>query len=129
MLYNEIPGYPRNILSEVYAKDDIIDVEVTSIRANKNRMSVSLKPVLRRKFSSKLEPGHIVEATVVDQLNYGYFVDLGGGLEALLHNDNLDTDFHNHLEKFAIGEKTEVVILRNENEGKRIGVGRKQLFE
>lgn len=129
MLFDEIPGYPRNVLSQVYAKDDIIDVEITTIRPNKNRISVSLRPVLRRKFAQGLERGHIVAATIVDRVNYGYFVDLGGGLEALLHNDNLDQNFHNQNETFEVGEQTEVVILSNENEGKRIGVGRWQLFE
>lgn len=129
MLYNEIPGYPRNVLSQVYAKDDIVEVEITAIRPSKNRMSVSLVPVLCRQFASALVRGSIVEATVIDRVNYGYFVDLGGGLEALLHNDNLDEGFHNKPESFEIGEKTEVVVLSNENEGRRIGVGRRQLFE
>jgi ribosomal protein S1 len=129
MLYNEIPGYPRNVLSQVYAKDDIVEVEITAIRPSKNRMSVSLVPVLCRKFASSLERGSIVEATIIDRVNYGYFVDLGGGLEALLHKDNLDVDFHDKVEIFEIGEKTEVVVLSVENQGKRIGVGRRQLFE
>jgi ribosomal protein S1 len=129
MLFDEIPGYPRNVLSQVYAKDDIIDVEIATITPSKNRLSVSLRPVLRRKFAQGLERGHILAATIVDRVNYGYFVDLGGGLEALLHNDNLDQNFHNQNETFEVGEQTEVVILSNENEGKRIGVGRWQLFE
>jgi ribosomal protein S1 len=129
LLYNEIPGYPRSVLSQVYSKGDVIDVEVTAIRPSKSRMSVSLVPVLCRKFAKDLERGHIVEATVIQRVNFGYFVDLGGGLEALLHNENLDQNFQHQNETFEIGEKTEVVILSNENEGKRIGVGRWQLFE
>jgi predicted RNA-binding protein with RPS1 domain len=130
MLYDEIPGYPRNIMSTVYCKDDVVDVEITSLRPSKNRISVSLRPVLRRKFAKGLERGHIVAATIIDDRPvYGYFVDLGGGLEALLHNDNLERNVYEQDETFKIGDKTEVVILSNENEGKRIGVGRWQLYE
>ncbi|MBU6451762.1 MAG: S1 RNA-binding domain-containing protein [Cyanobacteria bacterium REEB67] len=129
MLYNEIPGYPRNKIAERYKQGETIDVEVTAVRPNKNRISVSLRPVLLRNAAAQIERGDIVEATITNSVNYGYFVSLGGVLEALLHNDNLDQGFHGNREKFEIGEKTEVVVLKIEEQGKRIGVGRKQLFD
>ena len=82
-----------------------------------------------RKAVAQIEPGYIVEATIINHVNYGYFVSLGGVLEALLHNDNLDEGFHGNREQFEIGEKTEVVVLKIEEQGKRIGVGRRQLFD
>jgi ribosomal protein S1 len=129
MLYNEIPGYPRNKIADCYKQGDCVDVEVIALRPNKNRISVSLRPVLVRNAVAQLERGYIVEATIINRVNYGYFVGLGGVLEALLHNDNLDEGFHGNREEFEIGEKTEVVVLKIEEQGKRIGVGRRQLFD
>ncbi|MBS2007028.1 MAG: S1 RNA-binding domain-containing protein [Cyanobacteria bacterium SZAS TMP-1] len=128
LLYSEILGYPRQKLNNVYKVGEKINVEITAIRPSKNRISVSTKPVMRKMYITQLEPGSVCEATVIERVGYGYFVDLGGGLEALLHNENLDTDFHNRKESFEIGDVTQVAVLSIEKDGARIGVGRRQLF-
>jgi ribosomal protein S1 len=128
LLYSEILGYPTNKLQSLYTLGESVEASVIAIRPNKNRISLSLRPVLRQQLAARLERGNILEVTVVHRVNFGYFVDLGGGLEALLHNENLDQNFHNQKETFAVGEKTEVVVLSVEEDGNRIGVGRKQLF-
>jgi len=126
--FSEIMGHPVNKIENLYKVGEKLTVEIAAIKPEQNRCSVSLIPVMRRHYIAQLERGTVCEATVVRKVAYGYFVDLGDGLTALLHKSDLQFDSNDKDEKLEIGAKTKVVVLSVEDEGKRIAVGRIQLL-
>jgi len=127
--FRSILGRPERTVESFCKVGEKLTVEVEEIKPEQNRISVSLIPIMRRQYAAQLERGTICEATIVQKEAYGYFVDLGGGMRALLHKNDLRTDTNNKFEKFEIGDITRVVVLAADEEGKRLSVGREQLPE
>lgn len=109
--------------------------EVLEIDRAKRRVVVSRRAVLeaerertRREAADELAVGAVVRGRVVRLESYGAFVDVGGGLEGLLHVSNLA---HARVERpdelLHVGQELEVQVLSIEEGGKRVGLGRKQL--
>ena len=74
-----------------------------------------------------LEPGAVVKGTVRSIRDFGAFVDLGG-VDALLHVRDLSWDKISDVSAvLSEGDSVEVKVLKVEDAGKRISVGRKQL--
>lgn len=82
----------------------------------------------RKEIIGKLEKGQILEGTVKNITTYGVFVDLGGGVDGLIHITDLSwgrvSDPH---EVVSLDQKINVVILDFDEEKKRIALGLKQL--
>ena len=128
LLYSEIPDYPRHKIADLYQRGDSVEAEIVALRPNKNRVTVSLRPVARRRTIEQLEPGYVVLGRIVSSVSYGYFVAIGGGIEALLHKENLETNHLNGEQSFDYDAEIEVAILDIAEDGRRVSVGRKQLF-
>lgn len=109
--------------------------EVLEIDRAKRRVVVSRRAVLeaerersRREAGGELSVGAVVRGRVARLESYGAFVDIGGGLEGLLHVSNLAHVRVEHPEELLkVGQELEVQILSIEEGLKRIGLGRKQL--
>jgi len=126
--HREILGHPILQLEDQYKVGDKITAQVVDIKPTKNQISVSLIPIMWKKYAAQLERGTVCEATIVGVEAYGYFVDLGCGMRALLHRNELQQTAKDRDEKFQIGDVTTVVVLRVNEESRQIGVGRKQLL-
>jgi small subunit ribosomal protein S1 len=75
-----------------------------------------------------LEVGQIVKGVVTSIVDYGAFVDLGG-LEGLVHKDNISYGRVNHpKEKLRKGDEIEVKVLEIDKEKGKISLGIKQKF-
>jgi small subunit ribosomal protein S1 len=75
-----------------------------------------------------LEVGQIVKGMVTSIMDYGAFVDLGG-LEGLVHKDNISYGRVNHpKEKLRKGDEIEVKVLEIDKEKGKISLGIKQKF-
>jgi small subunit ribosomal protein S1 len=75
-----------------------------------------------------LEVGQIVKGVVTSIMDYGAFVDLGG-LEGLVHKDNISYGRVNHpKEKLRKGDEIEVKVLEIDKEKGKISLGIKQKF-
>lgn len=109
--------------------------EVLEIDRAKKRVVVSRRAVLERerrssreKAAERLAPGATVRGRVTRIESYGAFLDLGGGVEGLLHVSNLAHRRVEHPEELlALGQELEVAVLSVEEGGKRIGLSRKAL--
>ena len=81
-----------------------------------------------KKLLGSLESGQIVKGVVTSIMDYGAFVDLGG-LEGLVHKDNISYGRVNHpKEKLRKGDEIEVKILEIDKEKGKISLGIKQKF-
>ncbi len=81
----------------------------------------------REKLLARLEANQEYEGTVRQVLDYGAFVDIGAGVEGLVHRSNLSWGNEDPASVVSIGQKLRVVILSVEKG--RIALGHKQLVE
>ena len=76
----------------------------------------------------RLSVGQKVKGKVTRVEAFGAFVDLGGGLEGLVHVSNLSRRrVEDAKSVLAPGQEVEVQVLAIQEDGKRIGLGMKQL--
>lgn len=110
-------------------------VEVLEVDRERQRVLLSRKLVQRRersggraRDSAALRPGQVVEGRVVRLESFGAFVRFGANFEGLLHVSNLS---HEHVEDpsavLHIGQRLHVRVLSVRADGKRIGLGLKQM--
>ena len=81
----------------------------------------------RSKLLSDINEGSKLKGIVKNITDYGVFVDLGG-LDGLLHVTDLSWERVNHpSEILKIGDEIEVLVIKYDQESKRISLGMKQL--
>ena len=84
----------------------------------------------KEKILEKLEIGQVLEGSVKNMTSFGVFVDLGGGIDGLLHITDISWGRVNHPQDILkLDEKIKVVVLDYNNKDKRISLGMKQLTE
>lgn len=77
---------------------------------------------------ASLEEGKIVKGKVKNLTDYGAFVDLGAGVDGLLHiTDMAWKRVKNPGEVVTVGDEIEVKVLKYEKERSRVSLGLKQL--
>ena len=85
------------------------------------------KQAAREKLFSELKPGDPVKGTVVNVVDYGAFIDLGG-VDGLLHVSDMS---HGHVNKpaevVAKGQELDLKVLKLDPEKGRISLGLKQV--
>jgi small subunit ribosomal protein S1 len=82
----------------------------------------------REKTMASLEEGQILSGTVKNITNYGAFVDVGGGVDGLLHNSDISWKRVTHTsDVMTPGQKVEVKVIKFNKETGRISFGIKQL--
>ncbi|MCD6133346.1 MAG: S1 RNA-binding domain-containing protein, partial [Deltaproteobacteria bacterium] len=115
-----------------------LDLKPISVNEEKKNVVVSRKVIIeeaerqkRREFFEKIKEGMIVEGVVKNITDYGVFVDLGG-IDGFMHITDMSWRRVNHpTDLVKKGEKIKLVVVRisDENRGKRIYLGLKQLQE
>jgi len=104
-------------------------IEVDFI-GNRKRYLLEESNIQRKEFLEKIKQGDILEGTVKTITNYGAFVDIGNGVEALLHIKDISWLRVNNVNDFLkVGEKITVQVLGVEKEKGKISIGLKQLQE
>ena len=117
-----------------YAGETLV-CEVLEIDLDRRRVVVSRRAVLeeerrrgREEALGTLAAGNVVRGKVTRIESYGAFVEVGAGLEGLLHVSNLAHRRVDHPgELLKTGQVLKVLVLEVAEGGKRIGLGRKQL--
>lgn len=111
--------------SEVLKKGQKIQGQILSLDPAKRRISLGLKqlrPDVWEGFFSKAQIGMAVHGKVVRIAQFGAFVEVEEGVEALCHNSELDPERSAPLE---VGQEYEFWIVRLDPEEKRIGLSMK----
>ena len=117
-----------------YANETLI-CEVIELEKDKQRVVVSRRAVLqeerdaqRANAVNEITPGAVVRGTVKRIEPFGAFVEIMPGIEGLLHVSNIShRRVENPDEVLKVGDSFEVQILKVEEGGRRIGLGKKQL--
>ena len=109
--------------------------EVLEVDPAKRRVVISRRAVLEKERAEqtkeslgRISVGQKVTGKVTRVESFGAFVDLGGGLEGLVHVSNLS---HKRVESagelLQSGQQVEVQVIKIEEGGKRIGLSMKAL--
>ncbi len=125
----EVIGYPRRKANDVLKIGETIEVEVTKVQPELQRIGFSMKALGKKRTLRMLEPGMVVEAEILRAKAYGYFAHIGDGVEGLLHVSDLGNTASGKRESFQPGAHTQVVVLHIEADGSRIALGRRQIAD
>lgn len=113
-----------------------LDFKVIKLDKDGNNIVVSRRAVLEAEGNADREEyikenlieGKIVEGKIKNLTEYGAFVDLGCGIDGLLHITDMSWKRVKHpSEVVTVDQSVEVVVLKYEQERKRVSLGLKQL--
>ncbi|WP_415062820.1 30S ribosomal protein S1 [Bdellovibrio sp.] len=118
--------------SEMLNVGDEIQVKVLKYDKEKERVSLGMKQLTSDPWESvkaSYPPGTKLKGKVVSLAEYGAFVELGEGIEGLIHVSEMSwTKRVKHPSQIvAVDQEVEVVVLEVDTENRRISLGMKQL--
>jgi small subunit ribosomal protein S1 len=110
----------------------MVEVVVLGVNAQEHRISLGLKQTLGDPWEEaqrKYAPGTVVEGAVTSLTNFGCFVDLGNGIEGMIHISDITGEKRlNHpREAISAGQTVRAAVLELDRERRRIKLGIKQL--
>jgi small subunit ribosomal protein S1 len=116
--------------SELLKKGDEVEAVITNIDAVNQRLSLSMKalqPDIWERFFQNHYVGDVVPGAVTKIVDFGAFVDLGDGVEGLVHISELsDKHITNCAEVVEVGQSYPFKVIRLEPADKRIGLSLKE---
>jgi small subunit ribosomal protein S1 len=123
-------GHP----SEIVKKGDKIEAIVLSVDREKKRVALGLKQLSDdpwiKEIPGRFKVGDVVKGTVTKLTNFGAFLELGHGIEGLLHISELSNEkVTNPGDVVNIGDELEVRVIRIEPEARKIGLSLKKLSD
>lgn len=117
--------------SEVLQKGEEVEVSVLSVDAERQRLSLGLKqlgPNIWDKYGDEHQQGEIVTGEVTKLTNFGAFLDLGDGIEGLVHVSEIsDRHVKDPADELTVGDTLNVKILKIETESRKISLSAKEL--
>ncbi len=120
---------PHQIMSE----GEVVEVEVLSVNPQERKIALSYRrtlPTPIQIFASTHGVGEVLKGKVKDVKDFGAFVELQPGVEALLRKSDYSWEnVPNLQEALKPGEEIEVKILEILPEEGKVRVGRKQLLK
>ena len=134
-----IPKKPKSLLSIPEEELEALigkEIEVVPVRVDYSRIRIIASQTAaeaqkardaKKAFVEQLEVGQVYEGTVKNIEKYGAFVDLGNGVEGLLHISEIDHNRVFKVEKVLnVGDSVKVQIIKLEED--HIGLSRKALL-
>ncbi len=118
--------------SDLLNVGDLVEVVVLAVKPGDKRVELSLKSALGDPFEEALEkykPGTIVEGPVTSIQAFGAFVDLGDGIDGMIHIGDMANDKRIDHPKDVVKENEVVraMVLDVDKDRRRIRLGLKQL--
>ncbi|MBL8242457.1 MAG: S1 RNA-binding domain-containing protein [Bryobacterales bacterium] len=118
--------------SDLLKVGDQVEVVVLGVKPGDKRIELSLKNALGDPFAEALEkykPGTIVEAPVTSIQAFGAFVDLGDGIDGMIHIGDMANDKRIDHPRDVVkeGEVVRAIVLDIDKDRRRIRMGLKQL--
>lgn len=118
--------------SDLLKVGDSVEVVVLQVNPGEKRISLGLKQALGdpwQDIEKKFATGAIVEGVVVNLANFGAFIDLGEGIEGMIHVGDITRErrLEHPKEVLKPGQTVRATVLELDRERRRIRLGMKQL--
>ena len=118
--------------NEIVKLDEKIKVVILDFDDNKNRIQLGLKQLFNHPWESlseELKVGDKVNGKVVVLADYGAFVEVQEGVEALVHVSEMSwsANLRSAQDFLKIGDEVEAVIITLDREERKMSLGIKQL--
>jgi small subunit ribosomal protein S1 len=118
--------------SDLLKTGEMVEAMVLGVNAAERRISLGLKQALGDPWEDaikKYTPGTVAEGPVTSLTNFGCFIDLGGGIDGMIHISDITNEKRlNHpREALAAGQTVRAVVLEVDPGRRRIKLGIKQL--
>jgi len=118
--------------SDIVKPGESVEVMILGINPAEHRISLGLKQALGDPWEDagkKFAPGTVVEAPVTSLAAFGAFVDLGDGIEGMIHVGDISREKRlNHpSEALKMGQVVKTQVLELDKAKRRIRLGMKQL--
>lgn len=118
--------------ADIVQAGENVEVIVLSVNAGEHRIGLGLKQALGdpwQEAEKKFVTGTVVEGPVTSLTKFGAFVDLGDGLEGMIHIGDISREkrLEHPREALAVGQKVRAQVLELDRERRRIRLGMKQL--
>jgi len=118
--------------NEIVKLDERIKVVILDFDDNKNRIQLGLKQLFKHPWESlpdDIKVGDKVKGKVVVLADYGAFVEIQDGVEALVHVSEMSwsANLRSAQDFLKIGDEVEAVIITLDREERKMSLGIKQL--
>lgn len=118
--------------SDLLKTGEMVEAVVLGVNAGDRRISLGLKQALGDPWEDavkKYPVGAIAEGPVTSLTNFGCFMDLGGGVDGMIHISDITREKRlNHpREALTVGQTVRAAVLEVDRERRRIKLGIKQL--
>jgi small subunit ribosomal protein S1 len=130
---SEMSWTKRNVRpADVVKEGEQVEVAVLGVNIADKRIALGLKQVLGDPWEEALKKypvGAVVEAPVTSLAKFGAFVDLGDGIEGMIHIGDITAEkrLTHPNEALKMGEKIKAQVLEADKERRRLRLGIKQL--
>lgn len=116
--------------SEVVSEGQKVEVSVVNFDPKKNKIGLAVKDVDKDPWNSIKEDYHtgdVIEGKVVKLTDFGAFVEIGKGLEGLVHVSEISTEHvHKPEDVLKAGDKVEVKILKIDDKNRKLSLSIKE---
>jgi small subunit ribosomal protein S1 len=118
--------------SDAVKPGEMVEVMVVGANAADKRIGLSLKQALGdpwEEAATKFAVGNTVEGTVTNLADFGAFVELGEGIEGMIHIGDMSSEkrLKHPKEAVATGQRVSAMVLEVDRSKRRIRLGLKQL--
>ncbi len=118
--------------SDVLKKGEAVEAVVLQVNAAEHRIGLGLKQALGdpwEEVEKKYPRGTIVEAPITNLAKFGAFVDLGDGIEGMIHIGDISSEkrLEHPNEMLKSGQMIKAQVLEIDRERRRLRLGMKQL--
>jgi small subunit ribosomal protein S1 len=118
--------------ADIVKVGDMVEVVVLGVNPAEKRIALGLKQALGDPWAEALKKypvGAAVEGPVTSLAKFGAFVDLGDGIEGMIHIGDISAEKRlNHpSDALKVGEKVRAQVLEADKERRRLRLGIKQL--
>ncbi len=129
-------SWSQNLRSpqEFLKTGDEVEAQVLTLDRDERKMSLGIKqltPDPWKNIAERYPVGSQHKAVVKNMTNFGVFVEIGEGVDGLIHISDLSWSKKvNHPNEFTkVGEVLDVVVLELDEESRKLSLGHKQLEE
>lgn len=118
--------------SDLVKPGDTVEAVILSINAEEHRMSLGLKQALGDPWAGaerRFAVGSVVEGPVMSLTSFGAFVEVGEGIEGMIHVSDISAEkrIHHPQDVLRVGQVIRAQVLEINPEKRRLKLGIKQL--